>query len=120
MLSTFMVADSVEIITCHQDEEQARHLTLRSVHGKYLIRLLDKADASVRPLVPHGTIFKLKVRPSVDMPDVAQTAARWIVIPECEVSVTVDNGKPNRLGCTTPTESLLALLGSRGHPSAGG
>jgi len=38
LLSAFMVADTVEIITCNTDEDQARQLSLRSVHGKYLIK----------------------------------------------------------------------------------
>ena len=60
VLSTFMIADSVEITTCHPDDEHARRLTLRSVHGKYLIRLLDKTDPSVKPLYPHGTELTLR------------------------------------------------------------
>jgi molecular chaperone HtpG len=39
VLSAFMVADSVEVVTVHPDDEKARRISLRSVHGKYLIRL---------------------------------------------------------------------------------
>ena len=114
VLSTFMIADSVEILTCHADEEQARQLTLRSVHGKYLIRLLDKSDPAVASVAPHGTLFRLKVRPSVDMSDVGQTAARWVVVPDCDVSVSINNGSRKRLGFPSPAHALASLLGARG------
>lgn len=51
ILSAFMIADEVEIITCSQEEDSARRLLLRSVHGKYLIRVLPKnADEAVRAI----------------------------------------------------------------------
>ena len=63
VLSCFMIADDVEIVTCHPDEDQARHLTLRSVHGKDLVRLLDKnTDNAVQTVVPHRTIIRLTLR----------------------------------------------------------
>lgn len=112
VLSTFMIADSVEIITCHPEENQARRLILRSVHGKYLIRLLDKEDDAVQELSPHGTIFKLRVRPSIDMPDVIKTAKQWIVVPDCEVLVTVDGKENIKVGFASPAEALRDFLKS--------
>lgn len=112
VLSTFMIADSVEIITCHPEEEQARRLILRSVHGKYLIRLLDKENDEVQELSPHGTMFKLRVRPSIDMPDVTKTAKQWIVVPDCEVIATVDGKENIRIGFTSPAEALRNFLKS--------
>ncbi len=111
ILSAFMVADTVEIVTCHADDEQARQLSLRSVHGKYLIRLLDKqTDEPARRLAPRGTLVKLKVRPSAEMPDVIETAQRWIVVPDCEVSVTVDDDPPVQVGFSSPREAVLQVL----------
>src|SRR6202030_388039 len=63
VLSTFMISDEVEITTCSADEEKARKISLRSVHGRYLVRLLDKArDMEASQLSPHGTQVRLKVR----------------------------------------------------------
>lgn len=91
LLSSFMVADSVEIVTCHPDEAEARHLSLRSVHGKYLIRLLNKdTDATARKLSPHGTLVRLQLRPSAELRSIASVVSRWIAIPECPVVVEVD------------------------------
>src|SRR5262249_24788605 len=78
ILSAFMIADEVEIITCSPDEDEARHLSLRSVHGKYLIRVLPK-DSKLGELgiSPHGTLVKLKLRPSTTIADIAGVARRW-------------------------------------------
>jgi molecular chaperone HtpG len=39
VLTAFMVADSVDIMTSEINDPQVRQISLRSVHGKYLIRL---------------------------------------------------------------------------------
>lgn len=114
VLSTFMVADSVDVITCHPEDEQARQLTLRSVHGKYLIRFLDKSHPDVQRLAPHGTQFVLKVRPSVEMPDVLETAKLWIVVPDCEVTGKVDSQPSINIGHKSPAGALIELLSGAG------
>lgn len=105
VLSAFMIADEVEILTCHEQEQQARQLSLRSVHGKYLIRLLDKNSEEAKGLTPHGTRIRLKVRQSVKMPDVLQTAKTWIVLPGCKVSVQIDNAE-HRVGFLSLEDAL--------------
>lgn len=114
VLSTFMIADSVEITTCHPDDVQARQLTLRSVHGKYLIRLLDKSDDMVRAIGDHGTSFELKVRHSVEIGDVLDIAKMWIVVPGCEVLVTIDQKEAVSVGYASPASAVLAFLESEG------
>jgi molecular chaperone HtpG len=115
LLSTFMIADSVEILTCNPDEEDARQLSLRSVHGRYLIRLLDKqTDETARHLAPHGTLVKLRVRPSATVPDVMQTARKWIVVPGCELTVTIDECSAVHVGFASPKEALAEQLLSKG------
>lgn len=117
LLSTFMIADTVEIITCHQDEEQARQLSLRSVNGKYLIRLLDKqTDEVAKRLAPHGTIIKLKVRQSAEISDVIETARRWIVVPNSKVTVKVDDAPPVQIGYSSLRESLENFLEKANMP----
>lgn len=114
VLSTFMIADSVEITTCHPDDDDARQLTLRSVHGKYLIRLLDKEDDLIREIGPHGTKFELKVRPSVDIGDVLDISKMWIVVPGCDVFVTIDANKTERVGYESPAAAVVAFLEAEG------
>ncbi|MDT0124890.1 ATP-binding protein [Paenibacillus sp. RRE4] len=116
ILSAFMIADFVEIITVHPDEEKARHLTLRSVHGKYLIRLLDKqTDTEVNNLLPHGTIIKIKVRPSAKISSMTENAKRWIVIPNCRVTITEDNGEKENIGYKDLKEALTNYLSYQGY-----
>ncbi|HNC53313.1 MAG TPA: ATP-binding protein [Accumulibacter sp.] len=112
VLSTFMIADSVEVLTCHPEEENARRLMLRSVHGKYLIRLLDKSQSEVQAVSPHGTVFRLHVRPSVDMGDITEIAKQWIVVPECAVTVSVDNAEEVSIGYRSAAEALRGFLRS--------
>lgn len=116
ILSTFMIADSVEILTCHPEEESARQLSLRSVHGKYLIRLLDKyTDAEVKQIMPHGTQIKLKIRHSIDLTDIVTTAKQWIVIPNCNVTLVIDDKDPLPIGFRTPKEAIRFLLLEQGY-----
>ncbi|MFE5394986.1 ATP-binding protein [Streptomyces sp. NPDC056568] len=105
VLSTFMVADEVEILTCHPDEIEARQLSLRSVHGEYLIRTFSKSEVR-QDIVPHGTIVRLKIRPSANVKDVLRIAQKWIVLPEC--TVLVDNGadKYTQVGYASVADAL--------------
>lgn len=117
VLSTFMVADSVEILTAHPDNEEARQLSLRSVHGKYLIRLLDKQTAvEAKRMCPHGTQIKLKIRPSIDLSNIVETARRWVVIPNCEIMLIVDDNEPIPIGFSSLKEVVKSYLLQNGYP----
>ncbi len=48
VLSAFMIADEVEITTCAEDEPEARLISLRTVHGRYLMRLYNKNDIGLK------------------------------------------------------------------------
>jgi molecular chaperone HtpG len=111
ILTAFMIADSVDITTCHPDDAEARQLSLRSVHGRYLIRLLNKhTDEDAKRLGPHGTSVCLQLRPSAKLEDVVSTARAWIVIPGCDVTVAVDQNPPVRVGFQSPKEALAESL----------
>lgn len=99
VLSAFMIADEIEFITCDPDDDKARHLTLRSVHGRYLIRLLDKASTEVSDAVgEHGTSILLRLRPTATLDDITDIARHWVVIPGDGVSIKVCS---NELDCTS-------------------
>ncbi|MEV4831485.1 ATP-binding protein [Micromonospora sp. NPDC049257] len=92
VLSAFMVADEVRVVTCHPDEDKARELTLRSVHGKYLIRLLSKDDSQVPNLSKsHGTSVRMRIRPSARLGDVEKILRHWILVPRCDVRLYMDD-----------------------------
>jgi molecular chaperone HtpG len=110
VLSAFMIADTVEIITCHPDEEEGRYLSLRSVHGKYLIRLLNKESEEVQPVLPHGTLVRLSIRPSAEIEDVLALAQKWIVFPDCRVVVSIDGGADQLVGYESTKDALISAL----------
>src|SRR5436853_4684188 len=107
-----MIADVVEILTCFPADNEARQLSLRSVLGRYLIRLMDKEkDDDAKPLMPHGTIVRLKIRPSAEAPDVLKISRSWILIPDCDVLVKIDDGDPVKIGYASPKAALEKALG---------
>jgi molecular chaperone HtpG len=121
ILSTFMIADVVEILTCSPADNEARQLSLRSVLGRYLIRLIDKEkDDDAKPLMPHGTIVRLKIRPSAEAPDVLKISRSWILIPDCDVLVKIDDGDPVKIGYASPKAALEKALGNAGLVTADG
>ncbi|MER5407335.1 ATP-binding protein [Streptomyces sp. NPDC002769] len=117
VLSTFMIADQVEILTCHPDEEKARQLSLRSVHGKYLVRTLEKESlpAFIRP---HGTLVKLSLRPSAEPGNVLSVARNWIVLPDCRVTVQADAGEPFFVGFASMKDALESAIRDSGDTNA--
>lgn len=110
ILSAFMISDEIEILTCSPDDEFARHLSLRSVHGKYLVRTLAKSSPELQALHPHGTRVKLRVRASAELEDVEDVARKWIVVPGCDVWLVVDNGPKVKVGSLTTKEALESAL----------
>jgi molecular chaperone HtpG len=116
VLSCFMIADEVDITTIHPDDVQARHISLRTVHGKYLVRLIDKtAEEITNGIGAHGSAVRLKLRPTAILDDVVETARQWIVVPNCEVTVEVDGGDPVRIGYGSPAAALTEAVRSQGY-----
>jgi len=121
VLSAFMIADWVEITTCSPDDDQARQLTLRSVHGRYLVELLDKeSDPRALALMPHGTQVRLRVRVSAELPGVINRLKRWIVVPQCSVVARINDGEPVQIGHSTLSDALRDIVKQLGHQLATG
>ncbi|MGC2373251.1 MAG: ATP-binding protein [Solirubrobacteraceae bacterium] len=114
VLSTFMVADAVTVATVHPDEPQGRQLSLRSVHGRYLISLFDKDDPQGVAIGPHGTSVILDLRPSARLGDVREILEHWVVVPGCKVTLTIDNDKEIPVGADTIADALRSQLESDG------
>lgn len=120
VLSAFMVADSVEITTCSPEDEPARRISLRSVHGKYLIKLLDKvADRDDIGVWPHGTLVRLALRSTASLGDVLRVAQRWLLFPGCNVTVKIDDQPPVKIGYESPKAALEAYIDSSFTPRRG-
>ncbi|MBD8899024.1 ATP-binding protein [Rhodanobacter sp. DHG33] len=111
VLSAFMVSDDVEITTCSPDDDQARRIALRSVHGKYLIKLLDKIkDKGEIQVFPHGTLVRLVVRPTAAIGDVLDIARMWLMFPRCRVTVQIDENPPQIIGYASPKDAIQSYL----------
>ena len=114
VLSTFMVSDDVQITTCSSDDVRARKIALRSVHGKYLIKLLDKiSDREEIKVFPHGTSVRLVLRPTADIGDVVEISRMWLMFPRCKVSVKVDELPNVEIGFKSPSDAISDYLASR-------
>ena len=74
------------------------------------MRLLEKNSPDISSIYPHGTRVVLTIRPSAEMPNVIDTAKHWIVVPGCEVLVSVDDEQPEKVGFESPKEALESFL----------
>jgi len=98
ILSTFMIADEVQILTVHPEEEFARRLTLPSVVKEYLIKIIPKGTPEVQAIGQHGTEVVLKVRRSAELNNVEDIIRYWLVMPNCEVTCKIDDKEPVTIG----------------------
>lgn len=98
VLSTFMIADEVQILTVHTDEDFARKLTLPSAVNSYVMKKIPKGDPNVRAIGQHGTEVILHVRRSADLKDVESVVRHWVVIPQCYVTCKTDDLAPVNIG----------------------
>jgi hypothetical protein len=101
VLSTFMIADEVQILTVHPDDEFARRLTLPSVVKSYLVKKIPKGDPVLNAIGSHGTEVVLRVRRSAGLKDVEQLVRYWLVLPKCEVMCAIDRDEPTGVGFTS-------------------
>ena len=107
VLSAFMVADDVRVFSVHDTEDKAHELTLRSVHGTYLIRELEKRNPEVPEHIrSHGTSVRIRLRPSAELADVEATLRRWIIVPRTEVEFRPKNGDPKSVGFPSIEKAL--------------
>jgi molecular chaperone HtpG len=116
VLSAFMVSDEVEVATVAAgSDEKARRLTLRSLHGRYLIREFERDSPELPAFIkPHGTRISLTLRAGASIPDVLKTTRHWVVFPPCPVFVHIDGAAPVKVGYQSPSEALSAMLGNIG------
>ncbi len=98
VLSTFMIADEVQILTVHPDDDFARRLTLPSVVKSYLIKKIIKGDPVLQSIGSHGTEVVLQIRRSANLKDVEAIVRYWLVLPQCEFTCKTDDAAPVSIG----------------------
>lgn len=115
VLSAFMVAEAVEVLTIEEGDSQAREISLESVHGHYLVRLRDKSESEVKELGAHGTRLRLSIRPSARTNGLLSALQQWVIIPGCEFSYEESGAEPIQIGFGTPAEAVKSFLPTLGY-----
>lgn len=105
ILTCFMVANDVEILTNAKECEKANFITLRNVDGRYLLKKLKKSEIPEN-IREHGTSIKLHVREEINMENIQEDIKRWIVFPYCSVFFKKDNEEEIKIGYESPREAI--------------
>lgn len=113
LLTCFMVADDIDILTNSEEEYEANSINLRKVNGSYLLRRIEKSKLDSR-IAAHGTMVKLYIRNDVDMTKLESDLKKWIVVPEVPVYLTIDGGTEIRIGYDSLKEILVKYLSDSG------
>lgn len=114
ILTCFMIANDIDIVTNSLDQEEANSINLRKVNGSYLLSKLEKSELDDY-IKKHGTMVKLYVRNDVDMSTLEDDLRKWIVLPEVPVYLEVDGEGKNRIGYDSLKEMLTKYLNEIGY-----
>lgn len=114
ILTCFMVANDIDIVTNSVEQEEANSISLRKVNGSYLLRTLEKNELDDY-IKQHGTKVKLYVRNDVDMSRLEHDLKKWIVLPEFPVYLVTDGGAKNRIGYDSLKDMLTKYLNETGY-----
>jgi molecular chaperone HtpG len=115
VLSAFMVADEVEILTTEVEDTITRSIALESVHGDYLIKLLPKkTDPDARELGRNGTRVRLKIRPSAKVENLLGALRNYILIPRCNVTFQEVGQNLLTIGYDSAAAAVTAILAQAG------
>ncbi len=113
LLTCFLIADDIDIITKSSETDKAILLKIKKVHGKYLLKYLP-SDKQPNEIKNHGTIIKLYVRADVKLNNIEKELKKWILVPNCNVLLEIDEKKV-KLGFSTPSEVLSNHLTELGY-----
>lgn len=114
ILTCFLVANDIDIITNSEEQNDVNCISLRKVNGNYLLRRINKSEADKR-IRSHGTMVKLYVRNDVDMSTLEADLRKWIVLPEIPVYLSVTGNKEVRIGYSSPKEVIERYLNDTGR-----
>lgn len=118
ILTCFMIANDIDIVTNSEEQNDVNILNLRKVNGNYLLRRVSKDEVDPR-IAKHGTMVKLYVRNDVDMSTLEDDLRKWIVLPEIPVYLTMGGKNDIRIGFDSLKEVLKKYLNDTGRNVAG-
>lgn len=113
ILTCFLVANDIEIITNSSENGEANRIFFRNVDGKYLLRNV-KREELPSYIKEHGTIIKLHLRDDASMENLEYSIKKWIVFPYCQVNLKIDSDKEIRIGYKSPKAALEDFLANDG------
>ena len=113
ILTCFLVANDIEIITNSSENEEANRIFFRNVDGKYLLRNV-KREELPENIKEHGTIIKLHLRDDASMERLEFNTKKWIVFPYCQVILKIDSDKEIKIGYDSPKVALEDFLANDG------
>ncbi|SHL98338.1 Histidine kinase-, DNA gyrase B-, and HSP90-like ATPase [Anaerosporobacter mobilis DSM 15930] len=117
ILTCFLVADDIEILTCSSENGEANRVFFRNVDGKYLLKSVTK-DEIPKLISNHGTMIKLHLRDNENTDNLEYNIKKWIIFPYCDVKLVKDTSEPIKIGYSSPKEALEDYIG-RGAIEAG-
>lgn len=113
VLTCFMIADDVDIITKSNDDKYVNNLNLRKVNGSYLLSKVSVENVDDK-IKKHGTMVKLHVRKGVDMSNLEKNLRKWVVLPEVPVYLKKDKAEKIRIGFSSLKEVIKKYLNDIG------
>lgn len=113
LLTCFLIADDIDILTKSSESEKAILLKIKKVHGKYLLKYLS-TDKVCNEIKKHGTEIKLYVRADVNLSNIEKELKQWILIPNCSLQLQT-NEKLTKIGYESPKDVLKSHLKEIGY-----
>lgn len=114
ILTCFMIANDIDIVTNSEDQKDVNCINLRKVNGSYLLSKIEKQNVDQR-IRKHGTMIKLFVRNGVDMSTLEDDLKKWIVLPEIPVFLTFKNKNEIKIGYASLKDVLISYLNDTGR-----
>lgn len=111
ILTSFMVADEIEILTSHPSEEYARRISINGPSGTYLIKLIEKRDLTTAfNGRGHGTAVTLTIRANSKPIRLVREMQHWFGFPNCKLTAKEDEGDTVDIGYKHPYDMLQEWL----------
>lgn len=113
LLTCFLIADDIDILTNSCDSDKAILIKIRKVHGKYLLKYLSK-DTLKEDIKRHGTKINLHVRSDVKLNNIESDLEKWMLFPACKL-IYSDGISSKKIGYSSPKEFLTEHLEKLGY-----
>lgn len=110
LLTCFLIADDVDILTNMTQGEKPLLLKIRNVYGKYLLKHGVEKDSNLSLIDDVGTSIKLKVRPDIEDFNPENILRHWIIIPQCIFVYTENNDVEKIIGYDSPKQLMEEFI----------